>query len=110
MKKHSGLEFFGSYTDEILKDFDAIVARTKEKHFVVVNCVNAKKYTGNVPGKAFQFIFLKVDSPELRKLDYMIQETILDTKLNNDVCFVVVGGDAKLTILKYERSNSPAFN
>jgi len=98
--------FLSSHIDEIFKEFDKKEAETKEKHFVVISCADAKKYTGNLAGKAYQFSFHKLNSPVLRALNFESHETILDTKLNNDVCFVVADEKNKLAIIKYKREKS----
>lgn len=65
----------------ILTDFDLNEAKTKQKHFVFIRCTDAKKYTVNEEGKAYEFSFHKITSPEFSKLNLEFQEKIRDTKL-----------------------------
>ncbi len=98
--------FLINHIDQILVEFDKKEAETKEKHFVVIRCSDAKKFTGNLAGTAYNFTFHKLNSPQLHLLNLESQETILTTKLNNNVCFVTLDENKKLAIILYKRKVS----
>jgi hypothetical protein len=89
--------------DKILPDFDKKVALTKEKHFIVVNCSDAKDFDKILKGTAYNYNFCKLSEPVFKKLSMQSQETILNTKLNNDVGFVVIDPNYQVTVFNYKR-------
>ncbi|MGZ3919289.1 MAG: hypothetical protein ACXVNM_06330 [Bacteroidia bacterium] len=97
-------DFLKNKIEIVLREFDLKVAETKEKHFVIIHCV----YSEGI-GTAYKFHFESVNSPSVDKLDILQKVAILNTELNNDVCFVIVDENYMVTTINYKRELTNTF-
>ncbi|HTA61331.1 MAG TPA: hypothetical protein VK835_02700 [Bacteroidia bacterium] len=89
--------------DKILPDLDKKVALTKEKHFVVIQCTDAKDFDKILKGTAYNFTFCTLNSPPFKLLNLEAREVILSTRFNNNVGLVIVDPNYEVTVINYKR-------